>query len=256
MEGGTGMESIRFFEFTIVDTKGQPAVDLTGPEFDGRTVLFVNPHTLVCALTDPELRAALMDSSNICDGVGLAFALRLLGHPVTRLTGPDCLHRILANLPIVGLRLSVLCPSPAVDLRLRHWWLAQGRADSELQTIVVPDMSVVNHKDDEVMVGLISQHCPRLIFTAFGSPRQEKWLGRMRYALPNVPRFGFGAALEFEIGAKPRAPMVIRRLGLEWLFRLVREPDRLLRRNLNSVVFIGSVLGRLLGGQNRWCLRD
>jgi len=84
------------------------------------------------------------------------------------------------------------------------------------------DRSVVNH---------IRDSGARIVFVGLGCPRQEVWLYEHRDALP-MPLVAVGAAFDFHAGTVPQAPAWMQRAGLEWLFRLMREPRRLWKRYL------------------------
>jgi N-acetylglucosaminyldiphosphoundecaprenol N-acetyl-beta-D-mannosaminyltransferase len=82
---------------------------------------------------------------------------------------------------------------------------------------------------------------PNLIFAAFGSPFQEKWFYQNRARLQGICCVGVGGAFDFLSGNIQRAPIWIRKIGLEWLYRLIREPWRW-RRQLRLLVFLKEVL--------------
>ena len=84
---------------------------------------------------------------------------------------------------------------------------------------------------------------------ALGAPKQELWIHESRAALAPAVLLGVGATLDFLAGAVPRAPSWVSRGGLEWLYRLVREPRRLWRRYLlRDPRFLGVVLAELRRG--------
>ena len=85
---------------------------------------------------------------------------------------------------------------------------------------------------------------PDLLLVAFGAPKQEIWIHRHRAELGSAVAVGVGASLDFVAGTIPRAPRWVSRAGLEWLYRLVREPRRLWRRYLvEDPAFAGILLG-------------
>jgi N-acetylglucosaminyldiphosphoundecaprenol N-acetyl-beta-D-mannosaminyltransferase len=246
-------ESAAFFEFAICDGRDITARALIDVGRHCGPTLFVNPHTMVCALTDPRLRDSLSKARNFCDGIGLAFALRVFGYRIKRLTGPECLRQLLEAQEEIGYRVVVICPSPKVAQQLENWWKVRDFNTDNLLTVVVGDMTNSNDRRDEELVMKIRAFEADLLFTAFGSPKQESWLGRVSHRMPGVAHFGFGAAVEFMVGAKSRAPSVFRALGLEWLIRLLFEPRRLWRRNVNSLLFVNRVIQKRLSGEDRWC---
>lgn len=70
---------------------------------------------------------------------------------------------------------------------------------------------------------------PHIIFVGMGSPRQELLMSRLVHRIPRGVMIGVGGSFDVISGRKERAPLLMRRLGLEWLYRLVAEPRRLLR---------------------------
>lgn len=77
---------------------------------------------------------------------------------------------------------------------------------------------------------------PQVVLVGFGHPKQEQWIDEYRSQLSTVRLFiGCGGALDFVAGASVRAPMWMRKVGLEWLWRLIREPKRI-KRIINAVI--------------------
>ena len=85
-------------------------------------------------------------------------------------------------------------------------------------------------EDEAATIGTINQARPDILLVALGNPRQEEWILRHRQALAVPLIFGVGALLDFLSGSVPRAPMLLRRLKLEWAYRLSLEPRRLVGR--------------------------
>jgi N-acetylglucosaminyldiphosphoundecaprenol N-acetyl-beta-D-mannosaminyltransferase len=87
----------------------------------------------------------------------------------------------------------------------------------------------------------------QLVFVAMGVPRQEQFIHQHGDALGATVRLGVGALFDFYSGAVPRAPRMLRRLGMEWLFRFLIEPRRLFARYvLGNPQFLARVLWRRL----------
>jgi N-acetylglucosaminyldiphosphoundecaprenol N-acetyl-beta-D-mannosaminyltransferase len=84
----------------------------------------------------------------------------------------------------------------------------------------------------ESIVGSIRAAMPDLVLVALGAPKQEIWIDQVRAALQPAVLVGVGASLDFLAGTVPRAPLWMARSGLEWLYRLGREPRRLAHRYL------------------------
>jgi N-acetylglucosaminyldiphosphoundecaprenol N-acetyl-beta-D-mannosaminyltransferase len=90
--------------------------------------------------------------------------------------------------------------------------------------------------DEEHILEKIRAASPRMLFVAFGAPNQELWIARNLAKMPSVKvAMGVGGAFDFIAGKQKRAPQIFRSLGLEWLYRLMREPRRIVRI-INAVV--------------------
>ena len=92
--------------------------------------------------------------------------------------------------------------------------------------------------DDGHLIARINHAQPLLLFVAFGHPKQEKWIFKHLDQLPSVKvAIGVGGSFDFISGNVSRAPEVLRSLGLEWLYRLIKEPWRWKRIYTAVVVF-------------------
>jgi N-acetylglucosaminyldiphosphoundecaprenol N-acetyl-beta-D-mannosaminyltransferase len=156
----------------------------------------------------------------------LAMLFRL--KPPSVVAGSDLTERVLARHILPGERIAIIGLSPV--------WLPAliGRYDLAPPAHYDPPMGF-EHNPAEVakVVAFIKAHPARLIFLAVGSPRQER-LAALLAGTNGVTGTGLciGASLEFLCGARSRAPLGIRRCGLEWAWRLMQEPRRLARRYL------------------------
>ncbi|MBU4368656.1 WecB/TagA/CpsF family glycosyltransferase, partial [Patescibacteria group bacterium] len=100
---------------------------------------------------------------------------------------------------------------------------------------------------DSATVSAINQAKPDILFIAFGAPKQEKWIARNLKKIPSVRlAIGVGGAFDIISGKIKRAPRWMRRLGLEWLWRLIQEPRRIGRIYNATIKFIWLVLMKKL----------
>lgn len=190
-----------------------------------------NVDFLVQALHDVELRRILFDAHLVlCDGTPVLWASRWLGNPLQeRVAGSDLVPRLIQVAATKGYRLFFLGGSSeatetAVE-KLRQRYPALIIAD-----YFSPPFRELLQMDHEEIRRRIRTAKPDLLFVSFGCPKQEKWIA-MHYQSLGVPvAVGVGATIDFLAGRVARAPQWMRRLGLEWVFRLAQEPRRLLRR--------------------------
>jgi N-acetylglucosaminyldiphosphoundecaprenol N-acetyl-beta-D-mannosaminyltransferase len=201
-------------------------------------VATVNPEFIMRAQREHEF-ARVLESADLClaDGTGVVWAARrkgcLMSGPVT---GTDLVEPLAAMCARRGFRLFLLGAAPGVadglaaSLRARHSDLEiKGHSGS-------PDPS----SDDEVL-NLIRDHRTQVLLVAFGAPRQELWIDRLKDRLGVSVAIGVGGAFDYLTGRVTRAPAWMRRVGLEWLYRLINQPWRI-RRMAVLPVYVFKVL--------------
>ena len=90
-----------------------------------------------------------------------------------------------------------------------------------------------SEEDSKAMVDAINAANPDLMWIGMTAPKQEKWIMKWKDKMPNVDIWmALGATIDFEAGTLKRAPMLYRKIGMEWLYRFFKEPKRLFRRYL------------------------
>lgn len=207
-------------------------------------VVTLNPEMLVAAHDDPAFRSGLARSDlNVADGVGLMLAARLLGHPLRqRVTGSDGIYHLARHSARQGYRVYFLGAGPGV-------------ADAAAQRLATayPGLDVAGtyagspaDEESATVIARVRAARPDLLLVAYGVPAEEKWIARHRDALGVPVMMGVGGSFDFVAGVTRRAPPWMRRLGLEWLHRLLREPWRW-RRQLALPRFLGLVIAQRLG---------
>jgi N-acetylglucosaminyldiphosphoundecaprenol N-acetyl-beta-D-mannosaminyltransferase len=184
-----------------------------------------NPEIVMQARQDPDLRAILNRSAlAIPDGVGLLIAARWLGRPLRQhVRGTDLVHRLAARSVERGWRWYLLGAAEGVALEAGA---ALQRAYPGMQLVGAAPGSP-DPRDDEVVRRMIAAAGPvEIILVAYGAGRQERWMARNLGPLDIPIGIGVGGVLDFLAGRVPRAPAWIRRLELEFLYRLIRQPHR------------------------------
>jgi len=201
------------------------------------------------ALREVYRRAALV----LADGAPLVWAARLLGSPLAaKVSGSDLLPRLCAAAAERRLRVYLLGGRPgsaercAEVLRARHPTLV-------VAGVACPPFGFERDPDhNRRIVDAVRAAAPDLLFVALGSPKQELWIADHFEALGVPVAIGVGAAVDFVSGAARRAPVWMQRAGLEWLFRLLREPRRMWKRYLvRDLPFPFLVAAQRLGVRRR-----
>lgn len=190
-------------------------------------VSFLNAHNANIACTDPVFAEALDDFLILPDGIGVDMAAQLLyGAPFPdNLNGTDFVPAFLqaSSRPLtVGLLGATRVNAEAASVKLA--------ALAVQHRFVVIHDGYFSAAEEPVIVDRIAALRPDVLLVAMGVPRQELWIARHIDARHCTLPIAVGALLDFLSGTVPRAPLWMRRLRLEWLFRLLIEPGRLWRR--------------------------
>jgi N-acetylglucosaminyldiphosphoundecaprenol N-acetyl-beta-D-mannosaminyltransferase len=201
-------------------------------------VVTVNPEFLVRARYQPAFGAVLRRAAlATADGAGVVLAARLLGTPLRgRVTGTDLVLALARRGAQEGWRLFLLGAAPGVAERA-----AAALRREAPGSLVVGTWAGSPRRDDEgAILARVAATRPDLLLVAYGAPAQDLWLARNLGRTPASVGIGVGGAFDFLAGVTPRAPQSLRRAGLEWAYRLWREPWRA-RRMLALPAFVALV---------------
>ena len=196
----------------------------------GGYVCLANVHMIMEALDDPTFFEVLEQAEvAVPDGMPLVWSLRADGYRETeRVAGIDLTTAVLELAQREGLAVGFFGGQPEVLERLLE--LVRSRWPRvRVVYAYSPPFRPHTESEEEQQINEINSSGAQVLFVGLGCPKQERWMAAHRASTPAV-MLGVGAVFDVLAGAKPHAPALIRRLGLEWLFRLVLEPRRLLWR--------------------------
>ncbi|KMY55635.1 N-acetylmannosaminyltransferase [Bacillus sp. FJAT-27231] len=191
------------------------------------TVIAVNPEKVITANRNPVVKELINNSTyQIPDGIGIVIASKMRNGDVReRVTGVDMMGRLLKFAADNG-----------------HGVFFYGAKEEVVRTAKekleasIPNLRIVGYangyvEDQQALLEQIRESGAALLFVALGSPRQELWIKDHMAELPNVKVFqGVGGSFDVYSGRVKRAPAFYRKLGLEWLYRLAKEPKRIKRQ--------------------------
>ena len=190
----------------------------------GGYIVTANPEIVLRCREDAAYAAAVNGAELVlADGVGDLCAARILGTPLPgRVAGADLVPRLLARLAERGGSVFLYGARPGVA----------ERAGESLQS-ACPGLRIAGTEngyisDETALLEALEREKPDLLLLGLGAPRQELWMAENRQRTPAV-MIGVGGLLDVFAGDIPRAPEAWQRLGLEWLYRLLREPRRFKR---------------------------
>ncbi len=198
----------------------------------------VNPEFLVMAQSDPAF-FDLLNRAPICapDGVGLLWAARRLGQPLPgRVTGSDGLPHLAEYGASRGWRLFFLGAEEGIAEQ------AAQKLKTDYSNLQISGTYAGSPTDEDApaIIEMINKSRTDILLVAYGAPRQDLWIDKYKDQLSVTVAMGVGGAFDFIAGIVPRAPMWMRRIGIEWLFRLYKQPWRW-RRMMRLPLFMWMV---------------
>ena len=217
----------------------------------GGVVFTVNPDHLYHLQYNPDFLRAYRSADIITvDSHYVRLALRAQGRAVVnRLPGSDIVPAFCArHAADANTRIFLLGARPGVAQTARA--AMNARAGRELVVGAHgPSMNFVNDPTEiDAVLGMIEASGANVLLVGLGAPKQEIWISSVRHRLPQVRvMMGVGATIDYEAGEVKRAPVWLRRLGLEWTYRVVTEPRRYLMRYVRNTKFVWWMLMDRLG---------
>lgn len=190
-------------------------------------VVTANAEMLYAAQHDPELFVILQDAGMVtADGMGVILAARMLGLPLPeRVAGYDLLHTLAARSERMGWKFYLLGARREVV-----------EAAAAAMRRMYPAMTIVGYHDGyftPAETGAVLQEIKEskadILLVALGVPKAEKWLHANLTRSGATIGIGVGGSFDILAGVVQRAPLWMQRLGLEWLFRLWKQPSRFWR---------------------------
>ena len=213
-----------------------------------------NPHSLVIAQSDPDFKDALLGSDIVvADGTGVTMMSRMVRVPIgPRIAGEDFFLGLMRALNRNnGMRVFFFGSSEHV-LTLIQNRMKRDFPNVEVCGTLSPPFRDWSPEENQRLIQQINTARPDVLWVGMTAPKQEKWVHRNRHQLTAPVIGSIGAVFDFFAETHPRAPKWMCRIGLEWLYRLVREPRRMWRRNFVSTpAFIWLVLSKHLFSQWR-----
>ena len=216
-------------------------------------VVTINPEIIEQAKGNAGLAQIIHDAELVIpDGIGVQIGLKILGHNVRRIAGIDFARRMLEEMR--GLPVALIGAKPhVIENAVKNL-----QAEIDGLNIVYSrngyfkneyDINEYNKTIDEVVLSK-----PELILVALGSPLQDYFIYELKSKLPKALMIGVGGSFDVWAGEVERAPVVYQKMGLEWLYRTLKDPKRFKRIFPTLPLFVLKVL--LDGVKNVICKRN
>lgn len=207
---------------------------------------FVNAHAAMLGLSDESFASNLLVSNYLLrDGIGVKLLLMANGvAPGLNMNGSDFIPTLIR---------SYGCNRRIALLGTRANTLSVIRMDLEskgYQHVTVLD----GFQNDDEYLNHIQNYRPELVILAMGMPKQERVARKISEHFPSEDLLivNGGAVLDFMSGHVARAPVLLRKIGLEWLYRFLKEPRRMFYRNVGAVFFCTMFIGTVGSSERVW----
>jgi N-acetylglucosaminyldiphosphoundecaprenol N-acetyl-beta-D-mannosaminyltransferase len=209
-----------------------------------RYVCVTGVHGVMESQRDPELLRIHNESGlTTPDGMPMVWAGRRAGaRNMTRVYGPDLMLALAERAAANGWRSFFYGGKDGIADRLVDQLQARF---PEIQSVgtYAPPFRPLTPEEDQAIVARINAERPDLVWVGLSTPKQEHWMADHVGRIDAAALLGVGAAFDINAGTLPQAPLWMQRSGLEWLYRLIREPRRLWRRYFsNNPRFVLAIL--------------
>lgn len=183
-------------------------------------VVTINPEMM----SNPDMKDIVNSSELVIpDGIGVQIGLKIAGYNVRRIPGIQFSYRMLEECAKSGQAVALIGAKPEVIK------LACEKLQANLPELKIIYAQDGYFKDDERVLRELSEKSPRLVLCALGSPKQELFITEAKKMMPNSLFIGVGGSFDVWSGTVQRAPEIWQKLGLEWLYRTIKEPQRFKR---------------------------
>lgn len=219
-------------------------------EDKAKVVVTPNPEFILLARHDQEF-AQLLNQADLAllDGVGLEYAVAALTNSYLehRHTGVDTVDRLVKT----GERAAFIGGRPEVTKKAIE--ILKNKYPNTDIVMIDPGEVSTSGSPTQLVIEELCQKAPKILAVALGQGKQERFIAKILPQLPNVRiAIGIGGALDMIAGLKPRAPRLMRQIGLEWLWRLFIEPKRCFRIFRAVIVFPALVVWATLLEHKFW----
>lgn len=251
------MQKIKIGKAHIDNVTLQEAISIIGNmiESDSKTYVVTPNLDHIVKLEKDDDFVKCYDAAGLvlADGTPLVLASRILRTPLKgRVTGSDLFPALCKFAADKGFKVFFLGGLDGVAQKAAQILMAKFEGLIVVGTYSPPFGFDKDEKENNKILAMINAVHPQLLFVGVGAPKQEKWMYRNIHALQINVALGIGASFDFEAGTIKRAPLWVRNVGMEWLWRFLNEPRRLFRRYfIDSAQFI-PIIRRQLRSRTRY----
>ena len=195
-------------------------------ENKGMHIVTINPEMITSGNKNDEFGRVLNQADmSIPDGVGIKIALKMKGIKQENIPGIEFSKKLIAMSALEGFTIGLLGAKEEVVQKA-----AQNlRNEFENLNITYVRNGYFSEDEENIIKEELKAIAPRVLFVALGAPKQELLIAKLKQEMPNTIFIGVGGSFDVWSGMVKRAPEIYQKMGLEWLYRTVKEPSRFKR---------------------------
>ncbi len=222
-------ESILGVKFDIVneDEALEKLINFLEEDSSLKKVYTPNPEIVMLAQDDKELFRILSEADLVlADGIGVILASKIKGLELKdRVTGVDTMDKLLKYCGQKGKSIFIFGSKPGIAE------IACKNIEKKYEGIKIAGYhhGYFSENDEDEIINKINEVNPDVLFVCLGAPKQEKWIDKNKDRLNCSLAMGVGGSVDVYAGVAKRAPVAFQKLGLEWFYRLLKEPWRFKR---------------------------
>ncbi len=225
------------------------AVELVCSYLDGndkKMIFTPNPEFVMEALSNAEFMKILSEGDLLVpDGIGIIIASKILGRPLKeRVAGCDLVHDVFDKIKTSEKTVYFLGGGKGVAETAK---LKMEQRYKGIKIVGVHD-GYFNENEEKLIIEEINRLKPDLVLVGIGFPKQEKWIYEHKDILNAKAFIGIGGSIDIMSGNVKRAPDIFIKLGLEWFYRLIKQPSRFFRM-LKLPLFLLTVFKTKIKGE-------
>lgn len=241
-------ERVHVWGLPLARVTVQETIDLVDKLItDNRPGLFITANLHYAMLADRHLRLQVVNARAtfiLADGMPMVWYSRMKRQPLPeRVAGADLIFKLCERAAQRGHRVFLLGGSPGIAEQAAEN-LCRKYPGLQIAGTEAPMMKELNREEQKKLIARIRGTKPDLLFVAFGQPRGEIWLAEHCRELGVPVCVQVGASFDFAAQKVNRAPKWIQRVGMEWLYRISREPFRMAPRYFQDALFLVKALSR------------
>ena len=208
-------------------------------------VVTINPEMIQYAKSDDKFANIIRNADLVIpDGIGVQIGLKILGNNVRRIAGIE-----FARALILKFSSNTSEPIAFVGAKPEIIEKAVNNIKAEIPSVNIAYVQDGYFKDEDRVIEEVKNSGAKLVLAALGSPKQEFFIKRLQGLLPDAVLIGIGGSFDVWSGEVKRAPAIYQKLGLEWLYRTIKEPKRFKRIFPTLPLFILRVLQEKFFGE-------